>query len=128
MGLFLVSAADYRIGVAGPYKLTANEVAIGLTMPRAALEVLRPRLNPSHFDRAIALAEPFSPHEALAAGLLDRVVAPSELADIAGETAVLLGALDFDAHASTKRRARHHTLLALRTAIESDFTELRASA
>jgi enoyl-CoA hydratase len=128
MGLFLVSSADYRIGVAGPYKLTANEVAIGLTMPRAAIEILQRRLTSTHIDRAIGLAEQYGPDEAMAAGLLDRVVMPSELADTAGATATLLGGLDLDAHAATKRRARHHMLLALRTAIDTDFAELRATA
>src|SRR5438309_5115025 len=39
MGVFLLLSGDYRIGGAGPYKVTANEVAIGLTMPRAAVEI-----------------------------------------------------------------------------------------
>ena len=36
MGIFLLLAGDYRIGAAGPFKLIANEVAIGLTMPYGA--------------------------------------------------------------------------------------------
>ena len=39
MGAFLVLSADYRIGVSGPFRITANEVAIGLVMPRAAIEI-----------------------------------------------------------------------------------------
>jgi enoyl-CoA hydratase len=31
MGAFLVLAGDYRIGAEGPFKIGANEVAIGLT-------------------------------------------------------------------------------------------------
>jgi enoyl-CoA hydratase len=41
MAAFLVLCGDYRIGANGPYKLTANEVAIGLTVPRAAIEICR---------------------------------------------------------------------------------------
>jgi enoyl-CoA hydratase len=121
-------AVAMGLGVAGPYKLTANEVAIGLTMPRAAVEILRQRLTPTHFNRAVTLAEPFSPEDAVGAGLLDRIVAPSELAEAASATATLLAGLDLDAHAASKRRARHHTLLALRAGIEADFAELRAIA
>lgn len=128
MGLFLVLSGDYRIGVAGPYKLTANEVAIGLTMPRAAVEILRQRLTPTHFNRAVTLAEPFSPEDAVGAGLLDRVVSPAELGEAACSTARLLAGLDLDAHAASKRRARHHTLQALRAGIEADFAEFRATA
>lgn len=51
MGLFLVLSGDYRIGVSGPYRLTANEVAIGFTMPRTAVEVCRQRLVPGYFNR-----------------------------------------------------------------------------
>jgi len=128
MGLFLVSSGDYRIGISGQYKLTANEVAIGLTMPRAAVEILRQRLTPTYFNRAVALAEAFSPEDAVVAGLLDRVVAASELAEVANSTASMLAGLDMDAHAASKQRARHHTLLSLRAAIEADFVELRAFA
>jgi hypothetical protein len=43
MGAFLLLSADYRIGVAGAaHKYTANEVAIGLTMPHAAIAHLPP--------------------------------------------------------------------------------------
>ena len=65
MGAFLLLSGDYRVGAAGPYKLAANEVAIGLTMPRAAIELLRQRLAPAHFNRAVTLAEPFSPENAV---------------------------------------------------------------
>jgi enoyl-CoA hydratase len=61
MGAFLLLSGDYRIGGAGEYKLTANEVAIGLTMPRAAIEILRQRLTPAAFNRATLLAEVFRP-------------------------------------------------------------------
>ena len=74
MGVFLLLSGDYRVGAAGDYESTANEVAIGLTMPRAAVEILRQRLAPAHFNRAVMLAEPFSPANAVEAGILDRVV------------------------------------------------------
>jgi len=78
MGVFLMLSGDYRIGVAGPYKITANEVAIGLTLPRAAIEICRQRLTPAHFNRATALAEVFLPACAVEAGFLDRVVEAAE--------------------------------------------------
>ena len=63
MGVFLVLSGDYRIGASGPYKLTANEVAIGMTMPLAAVEICRQRLTPACFNRAVVLAEVFKPEE-----------------------------------------------------------------
>jgi enoyl-CoA hydratase len=126
MGAFLVLSGDYRIGVRGPYKLTANEVAIGMTMPRAAVEICRQRLTPACLNRAVCLAEVFPPDDAVAAGFLDRVVPAAELAQVAAATAAELAKLDLDAHAATKLRARQLTLTALREAIDTDDAEYRA--
>jgi enoyl-CoA hydratase len=126
MGAFLVLSGDYRIGTRGPYKLTANEVAIGMTVPRAAVEICRQRLNPACFGRAVGLAEVFSPDDAVAAGFLDRVVPAAELAQAAAAVAADLASLDLDAHAATKLRARQLTLTAVREAIDTDDAEYRA--
>lgn len=121
MGLFLVCSADYRVGAAGAFKLQANEVLIGLPMPYPAIEILRHRLTPAAFDRAVGLAEPFTPEEAVTAGLLDRVVAPDDVVAAAIQVARSFEALDPSAHAASKRRARAHLLDALRAGIEADF-------
>jgi enoyl-CoA hydratase len=126
MGVFLVLSGDYRIGARGPYKLTANEVAIGMTVPQAAVEICRQRLTPACFNRAVLLAEVFSPDDAVAAGFLDRVVPPAELAEAAATAAAALAGLDLDAHAATKLRARRPTAAALREAIVSDDAAFRA--
>ena len=128
MGLFLALAGDHRVGARGPFRLTANEVAIGMTLPHAALEILRHGVAPSHFTRVVLLAEPFTPDDAVAAGMLSTVVEPAELLDAARAVAAAAAALDLDAHVATKRRARAETLRALRAAIETDFTELRPLA
>ena len=128
MGVFLVLSGDYRVGASGPYKLTANEVAIGMTMPLAAVEICRQRLTPAAFNRAALLAEVFKPEDAVAAGFLDRLVPPAELAEAAAAAAADLTGLDLDAHAASKLRARHLTLTALRDAIERDDAAYRALA
>jgi enoyl-CoA hydratase len=128
MGAFLLLAGDYRLGASGSYKLTANEVAIGLTMPRAAVEVLRQRLTPSHFNRAVTLAEPFLPANAVEAGFLDQVVEPDELHQAARDIAVKLTKLDLDAHKESKLRARRQALEALRAGIDADYAQFRRTA
>jgi enoyl-CoA hydratase len=128
MGVFLLLSGDYRIGVVGPHKITANEVAIGLTMPRAAVEICRQRLTPAAFNRAVILAEVFSPADAVAAGFLDRVVPAPELHDVAASAAAELTKLDLDAHAASKLRARAPALKAIRSAIETDHAAFRPSA
>jgi enoyl-CoA hydratase/carnithine racemase len=128
MGAFLLLSGDYRPGAAGPYRITANEVAIGLTMPRPAIEICRQRLTPAHFNRAMILAEVYAPDEAAAAGFLDRVVPADQLAAVAQATAERLGQLDLAAHAATKLRTRGPTVDAIATALEEDARALAAGA
>jgi enoyl-CoA hydratase len=127
MGFFLLLSADYRIGVAGPYKFTANEVAIGMSIPRAAVEVCRHRLGPGYVDRVINLAEVFSPETALPAGILDRVVDPAELDGTVDELVTLLGTLDMRAHRFAKLRVRADGLAALKEGMATDDAEFRAA-
>ncbi|HUJ05299.1 MAG TPA: crotonase/enoyl-CoA hydratase family protein [Streptosporangiaceae bacterium] len=127
MGAFLVLSGDYRIGAAGPYRLTANEVAIGLTLPRAAAEICRQRLAPAHFSRATVLAEVYSPDAAVAAGFLDAIAEPAALATAAHDAAQRMRALDPAAHAATKLGVREATLAALHAAIDRDFAAAVAS-
>jgi enoyl-CoA hydratase len=128
MGVFLLLSTDFRIGASGSFRLTANEVAIGLTMPRAAVEILRQRLTPAAFTRSVMLAEVFSPLNAVDCGFLDRVVDPSELSDAAQAIAVGMAALDPAAHRLTKERAREQTLAALREAMRADGVDYDALA
>lgn len=120
MGAFLLLSGDYRIGADGPFKLTANEVAIGLQMPLAAVEICRQRLNPAYLTRAVLLAEVFSPQDGVTAGFLDQVAAAPELAEAAHSAAARLAELDLDAHAASKLRARQQTLQAMQAALDSD--------
>jgi enoyl-CoA hydratase len=121
MGSFLVLSGDHRIGAAGPYKITANEVAIGLVMPTAAVELIRSRLTPSAFQQAVGLARVFTPADAVAAGYLDEVVTPDELLGAARDAARSLAALDPAAHATTKLRARAATLEAMQAGIDAEL-------
>jgi enoyl-CoA hydratase len=128
MGVFLLLSGDFRVGATGPFKITANEVAIGVTMPRAAVEICRQRLTPAHFNRAVIIAETFSPADAVAAGFLDRTAEASEVHEVARGVAAQLAALDMDAHAATKRRARGRALDAIRAAIDMDMAAYPVSA
>jgi len=120
-GAFLLMASDARIGAAGPYKLGLNEVRIGLTLPWFAIALARHRLTPSFFDRATVTGTLFDPHGAVEAGLLDTVVAPEDLADVARSTARELVDVDRRAHAATKLRVRQRVLTELREAIEGEL-------
>lgn len=126
MGMFLLLSGDYGIGAAGPYKITANEVAIGMTVPMAGVEIARLRLSPAHIARTILLAEVFSPADAVGAGFVDRVVAPGELQDTARSVATELSRLDMKAHAVSKLAVRAETLKAIKVSIGTDTAALAA--
>ena len=125
MGVFVLLSGDYRIGIPGPFKFAANEVAIGLTMPHVAVEVCRQRLTPAAFNRAVLLAETFDPESALSAGFLDRVVPAAELLESAHKLAGELSKLDARAHAESKRRLRKAVLEAIAIGSELDDADYR---
>jgi enoyl-CoA hydratase len=121
-GSFLMLAADLRLAADGPFRIGLNEVQIGLTVPWFAIELARQRLHPAHFDAAVVTARMYSPGEAVAAGFVDRVVAPRELLAQTLDAARALSELDANAHAMTKLRAREDALRRLRAAIASELT------
>lgn len=124
MGAFLILAADVRIGILeGRSKICVNEVEIGLTVPRFAIEMCRQRLTPAYFNRAVITAEPCDPRQAVEAGFLDVLVHAPELLSAARDKATALSRLDRDALIATKRRAREGVLQALRRAIEADLED-----
>jgi enoyl-CoA hydratase len=124
MGAFLLLSADIRLGVLeGPFKISVNEVAIGLTVPRFATEVCRQRLTPAHFNRAVITAASYDPQTAQEAGFLDVLVPQMDLMGTARSTAAELAKLDRQSHIATKLRAREGALSALRTAIEIDVQD-----
>lgn len=121
-GSFALLAADARIAADGPFQLGLNETRIGITLPTFVIELARRRLNPAHFDRAVIDAHVYAPSEAIAAGWVDRVVAPDELRDASLEAATALAQLDPTAYAATKLRARGDAARAIRDAIEREMT------
>jgi enoyl-CoA hydratase len=126
MGSFLLLCGDHRIGTAGEFRIVANEVAIGLTMPHAAVEICRQRLTPAAFNRAVILAETFTPDDAAVAGFLDQVVPMDQLDEVARSAAERFTQLNAEAHAASKLRARAHALDAIAAGIEGDEAGMRA--
>jgi enoyl-CoA hydratase len=126
MAAFLLLSADYRLGADGPYKITANEVSIGLEIPQAAIEICRQRLSPAALSRAVLLSEVFAPGDAQQAGWLDRVVPAGELAGAAAALAADLAQLDPEAHAASKKRLRGPVVAGIMAALEADYGRIGA--
>ena len=123
MGVFLMLSADYVIGCHGDFSIAANEVAIGLRMPRIAAAMLRHRLHPAAFQRAVTLSEYFDVENARSAGFFDEIVAPSELMQRAIEHAEKFQTLDERAHRQSKRNIRGALVRRIRFSIPLDLVD-----
>ncbi|SPM28927.1 crotonase/enoyl-CoA hydratase family protein [Mycobacterium terramassiliense] len=117
MGAFLLSSGDHRVA-AHAYNIQANEVAIGMVIPYAALEIMKLRLTQSAYQQAVGLAKTFFGETALAAGFVDEIVLPEMVVDRAEEAAREFAGLHRHAHAATKLRARADALKAIRAGID----------
>ena len=123
MGVFLMLSADYVIGSRGDFKIAANEVAIGLTMPRVAAAMLRHRLNPAAFQRAVTLSEYFDVESALRAGFFDELVDPANLESRAEGCAQAFKDLNPMAHTASKRRIRAALIRRIRFSVPLDLLD-----
>jgi len=121
MGVFLMLSADYVIGCNGDFRIAANEVAIGLPLPRVAATVLQHRLNPAAFQRAATLAEYFDVESARDAGFFDELVESDALASRAEACARQFRELSIAAHTATKRRLRGRVVRKIRRSIPLDL-------
>jgi enoyl-CoA hydratase len=116
-------SGDHRVGQAKS-RCQAIEVAIGMTIPIAALEIMRFRLTPAAFDRGASLAATFAGDEAITAGWLDEIVAADQVLTRAQEVAAEAAAtLHAGAHLGTKLKARESALNAIRAGIDGLATE-----
>ncbi|ORV14853.1 crotonase/enoyl-CoA hydratase family protein [Mycobacterium celatum] len=122
MGAFLLSSGDHRIA-APAYNIQANEVAIGMTIPYAALEIMKLRLTPSAYQQAAGLAKTFFGETAVAAGFVDEIVMPDMVRDRAVEAAREFATLNQKAHAATKLRTRADALTGIRAGIDGMAAE-----
>ena len=123
MGVFMMLSADYVLGSRGDFKIAANEVAIGLTMPRVAAAMLRHRLNPAAYQRAVTVSEYFNVEAALSAGFFDQLVDPADLMPHAEACADKFKELDPRAHRASKRRIRAALIRKVRFSIPLDLLD-----
>ena len=127
MGAFTLLSMDYRIGTEGDYRYAANEVSIGMTVPKFAITVCRQRLTPAALNYGLTTAHFFTADAAVQAGFLDQLVSKETLENTARETAIRFNKLDLASHTATKMRVRAELLQSLRQAIGEDCAGWRAS-
>lgn len=123
MGSFLLLSGDHRVGQPKT-RCQAIEVAIGMTIPLAALEIMRFRLTPAVYQRGAALASTFAGDEAVYGGWLDEIVEADRVLARAQEVAAeLADTVHTSAHVATKMKARESALQAIRAGIDGLATE-----
>lgn len=112
MGAFLMLCADVRFGVAGDWNIGMNEVAIGLAVPRFAIELARHRLTPAGVMRA-STGLMFKPEEAARLGYLDYVVGAEDLDAAVRDEMQRLQKLNMKSYALTKARLNASLLVSI---------------
>ena len=123
MGSFLLLSGDHRVGQPKS-RCQAIEVAIGMTIPISAIEIMRQRLTPAAFQRGCSMAATFAGDEALAGGWLDEIVdADNVLARAQELAAQAASTLHAGAHLATKLKARESALKAIQAGIDGLATE-----
>jgi enoyl-CoA hydratase len=122
MGTFLLLACDVRIGAIGKHRMGLNEVVIGITPPRFAIELARSRLHPAWLSRTVTLGEMYEPMDALTAGFLDRAVPPDQVDGTLSDVLSALKGVNRAMHATAKLNLRRATMAAMRAAIDEDLT------
>jgi Delta3-Delta2-enoyl-CoA isomerase len=101
-GLVLVLACDYRLGLDGDYKIGLNEVAIGASFPKVALEIIRLRMTHQRAAELLLGAALYPASEAIRLGVVDELLAPDKLEDTVMRRAARMGAFPREAYAHTK--------------------------
>jgi enoyl-CoA hydratase len=118
MGTFMLLSGDHRVGSPNT-RCQANEVAIGLTLPISAIEIMRMRLTRAAFQRAISMAATFAGDAAVAAGFLDEIVDAGNVLPRAQQVAAEAAAtLHLKAHRASKLKARDDAIKAIRAGID----------
>lgn len=121
-GAILLMSADWRIGIEGDFKIGLNEVAIGMPVPKFAVELARDRLSPRHFTAAVNHARIFAPTDAIDAGYLDETVDGDRLeAATLQHAATLATSLNPGAFRATRANCRAAAAAAMRAGLDADM-------
>jgi enoyl-CoA hydratase len=105
-GCIMALASDVKLMADGKGTIGVPELLVGVQFPAAALEVVRFAVPQNRIQSLVYLGRNLPPHEALAAGLVDEVVAPDALLPGAQEIARQLAAVPAKVFQATKSYLR----------------------
>jgi enoyl-CoA hydratase len=102
-GVVLALACDYRLGVAGDYRIGLNEVPIGASFPKVAFEIVRLRLTHAQASELL-LGGSLYPAEQHAArlGIFDEMITAATLQATVLRRAARMAAFPREAYGHTK--------------------------
>ena len=83
MGVFLLLAADYRVGALGEFVLKLPETAIDMPFNVTLRVLAKTHIDPKYHTRAIIQSEGYSAAQAVDVGMLDQAVAASKVQETA---------------------------------------------
>ncbi|ASM72337.1 multifunctional fatty acid oxidation complex subunit alpha [Pseudosulfitobacter pseudonitzschiae] len=115
-GLFFVLASDHRIAV--PHaQFGLAEVRVGVGFPAGPLGIARAMLDANMTRRMMMRGQPIDVHAALAAGLVDEIVASEDLAQAAMDAARDFAQIPPQAYAAVKSQLRADTIARIAQAV-----------
>jgi len=103
-GCILVCACDYRFMAQGNGRIGVPELLVGVPFPDVALKVMQ--FAVPNVARHVLTGRTYLPDAALAAGMIDEVVAPEQLLESASRKALELAKIQPVSFALTKRALR----------------------
>ena len=118
MGVFMLLAADYRVGAKGEFAIRLPETAIGMHFTEVLKIIAKNHIAPHHHSRAIVQSRPYSPDAAAEIGMLDETVAPEKVMEVAMERLKELCALPSDKYAENKLYMRADEIKAIRQSLQ----------
>jgi enoyl-CoA hydratase len=119
-GLILALACDYRLGLDRGYRIGLNEVAIGASFPRVALEIVRLRLPHARASELLLGAALYPASQAVRLGVVDELLPSDTFAATVLRRAARLGAFPRAAYAHTKAALLAETVARVEAETEED--------
>ena len=101
-GFVIAAACDYRLGVEGDWKLGLNEVAIGASYPKVAIEIVKLRLSHARVCEVALGAALYPASQAVRLGLVDELLPAAAFEETVMRRAARLAAFPREAYADTK--------------------------
>jgi len=125
-GTVLALYCDRRFMADGDYKIGLNEVRVGIPVPPLILTAMRRLVGTSRAEYFAVTGELFSPHDALALGLLDELAPTDHVIERAIEWCNHLLTAPPEAMKGTRRLARADLVAIFESGLDAELAQVVA--